>query len=103
MGESGNNLPRPMDQQLVLEPDPSGEEEGSGHFSTFNLSPCRTECWPGQSVANGIMEMVFHQAAVLPTTRYGKSLCCFMFHPSTWGKQWADWQRTYTWSHNRSL
>jgi len=44
--------------RLILEPDPSQEEEGSGHSPTFELSTGRNV----DLIANDVMKMVFLQA-----------------------------------------
>ena len=92
-------------QRLVSEPDPSQEEEGSGHSPTFELSPGRNvdlanqNCWLQMTS----WKWFFSRLSVLPATRYGKSLRCSMFNPSTWGEQRADRQWTYAWCRHRLL
>jgi len=48
---------------LVSEPNPSHREEGSGHPSTFELSPGMNA-----DLTNVVMEMVFSRLSVSPVT-----------------------------------
>jgi len=72
----------------------------SGHSLTFAQDGMLT--WPIRIInCKWCHENVF--SPVLPTTRYGESLCCSRFYLSTWGEQRADWQWMYAWCHHGSL